>query len=100
MKLPFGMTERGVAGAGIFLLTVVVIAALIWNPALGDSDLFKTLSQAIVVQGLVGLSMAYWFTASKNEKVDQGPVAPDAPAAANAVADAARNKAEEIEERQ
>jgi len=65
------MTERGVAGAGIFLLTVVVIAALIWNPALGDSDLFKTLSQAIVVQGLVGLSMAYWFTASKSEGTQQ-----------------------------
>lgn len=67
MKLPFGMTERGVAGAGIFALTVLVIGALIINPTLGDSDLFKTLAQAIVVQGLVGLTMAYWFTASKSE---------------------------------
>ena len=65
MKLPFGMTERGVSGAGIFILTVIVLVALIVNPSLGDSDLFKTLAQAIVVQGLIGLCMAYWFTASK-----------------------------------
>lgn len=56
----------GVAGGGIFLLTFVVLWMLRDDRTLADNDLFKTLAQAIVVQGLVGLAMAAWFT--KNEK--------------------------------
>ena len=52
----------GVAGAGIFGLTCYVLAILADKPELADNDLFKTLSQALVVQGLVGLAMAAWFT--------------------------------------
>lgn len=52
----------GVAGAGIFGLTVYVLAILAEKPELAENDLFKTLSQALVVQGLVGLAMAAWFT--------------------------------------
>ena len=51
-----------VAGAGVFLLTVLVFWMLKDEPALADNDLFKTLAQAVVVQGLVGLAMAAWFT--------------------------------------
>lgn len=51
-----------VAGAGVFLLTVLVFLMLRDKPELADNDLFKTLSQAVVVQGLVGLAMAAWFT--------------------------------------
>jgi len=57
----------GVAGAGIFLLTGVVLWMLKEDRTLADNDLFKTLAQAIVVQGLVGLAMAAWFT-----KKDEG----------------------------
>lgn len=52
----------GVAGAGIFGLTCYVLSILADKPELADNDLFKTLSQALVVQGLVGLAMAAWFT--------------------------------------
>lgn len=52
----------GVAGAGIFVLTGVVLLMLKSDRTLADNDLFKTLAQAIVVQGLVGLAMAAWFT--------------------------------------
>ena len=52
----------GVAGAGIFILTGVVLWMLWRDPELAETDLFKTLAQAIVVQGLVGLAMAAWFT--------------------------------------
>jgi len=52
----------GVAGAGIFGLTCYVLSILAEKPELADNDLFKTLSQALVVQGLVGLAMAAWFT--------------------------------------
>lgn len=52
----------GVAGAGIFGLTVYVFKILVENPQMADNDLFKTLSQSVVVQGLVGLAMAAWFT--------------------------------------
>lgn len=52
----------GVAGAGIFVLTFVVLWMLRDDRTLAENDLFKTLAQAIVVQGLVGLAMAAWFT--------------------------------------
>jgi len=58
----------GVAGAGIFILTGVVLWMLRDDRTLADNDLFKTLAQAIVVQGLVGLAMAAWFT-----KKDEAP---------------------------
>lgn len=58
----------GVAGAGIFLLTGIVLWMLRDDRTLADNDLFKTLAQAIVVQGLIGLAMAAWFT-----KKDESP---------------------------
>jgi hypothetical protein len=62
------VSPSGVAGAGIFLLTFIVLLMLQHDRTLADNDLFKTLAQAIVVQGLVGLAMAAWFT-----KKDSGP---------------------------
>lgn len=56
-----------IAGAGIFGLSLVVIVMLFAKPELGDSDLFKMLAQAIVAQGLVGLAMAYYFTAKSTD---------------------------------
>ncbi|APZ81838.1 hypothetical protein vBEliSR6L_73 [Erythrobacter phage vB_EliS_R6L] len=56
------LNPSGVAGAGIFLLTGIVLFMLSEDRTLADNDLFKTLAQAIVVQGLVGLAMAAWFT--------------------------------------
>lgn len=61
------ISPSGVAGAGIFALTGVVLYMLGTKPELAEQDLFKTLAQAIVVQGLVGLAMAAWFT-----KKDEG----------------------------
>ena len=68
----------GVAGAGIFALTAVVLWMVKTEPTLADNDLFKTLSQAIVVQGLVGLAMAAWFTKSEpsSVRIDQPPTDP------------------------
>jgi len=55
----------GVAGAGIFLLTFIVLWMLRDDRTLADNDLFKTLAQSIVVQGLIGLAMAAWFTKNR-----------------------------------
>ncbi len=33
------------------------------KPELADNDLFKSLAQAIIIQGLIGLAMAFYFTA-------------------------------------
>lgn len=63
------MTSTAVAGAGIFALTGVVLAMLAYDKELADNDLFKTLSQAIVVQGLIGLAMAAWFTRKTGDDV-------------------------------
>ena len=56
------LSPSGTAGAGIFVLTGIVLWMVYNDRTLAESDLFKTLAQAIVVQGLVGLAMAAWFT--------------------------------------
>jgi len=66
------LKPSGVAGAGIFLLTAVVLFMVRDDRELAKDDLFKTLSQAIVVQGLVGLAMAAWFTKNR-----EGPRPPE-----------------------
>lgn len=58
-----------VAGCGVFLLTILVFVMIANRPELADNDLFKTLAQAVVVQGLVGLAMAAWFTTKHREAV-------------------------------
>jgi hypothetical protein len=63
------LNPSAVAGAGIFVLTGIVLLMLSNDRTLADNDLFKTLAQAIIVQGLVGLAMAAWFT----KKADEGP---------------------------
>jgi heme A synthase len=58
-----------VAGAGVFLLTALVLHMIRKEPSLADNDLFKMLAQAIIVQGLVGLAMAAWFTTRRGDHV-------------------------------
>lgn len=53
---------RVIAGAGSFILTLLVFGIMIVRPELADNDLFKSLAQAIVIQGLIGLVMAFLFT--------------------------------------
>ena len=64
-----------VAGCGVFLLTVMVFWMIYRWPSLAENDLFKTLAQAVVVQGLVGLAMAAWFTtkAHSTVRIEQPP---------------------------
>lgn len=72
------ITANAVAGMGIFILTGIVLYMIGAFPELAENDLFKTLSQAIIVQGLIGLAMAAWFTKNENGKVeiDQPPEKP------------------------
>lgn len=56
------LTAEGVAGAGIFIMTAAILWLLTLYPSLRQDDLFKVIAQAIVVQGLIGLAMARWFT--------------------------------------
>jgi len=53
---------RIIAGGGVFVLTVLILAMLAFKPELAESDLFKSLAQAIVIQGLIGLVMAFLYT--------------------------------------
>lgn len=55
--------SRAVAGGGIFGLSLIVLVMLYFKPELGKDDLFKVLAQAIIMQGLVGLALAFYFTA-------------------------------------
>lgn len=63
------LNPTAIAGAGIFVLTGIILWMLQHDHTLATNDLFKTLSQAIVVQGLVGLAMAAWFT----KRPESGP---------------------------
>lgn len=69
----------GVAGAGIFVLTFFVLLMLQDDRTLADNDLFKTLAQAIIVQGLIGLAMASWFTKSSGPTHTEITNTPDNP---------------------
>lgn len=60
---PFTMAHaRVIAGGGSFLLTLMVFVMMWLKPELANNDLFKSLSQAVVIQGLIGLVMAFLFT--------------------------------------
>lgn len=69
MKIPHLNTNhaRVIAGGGIFGLTVMVLAMIYMKPELADNDLFSSLSQAIIIQGLIGLAMAYLYTGKNSE---------------------------------
>lgn len=88
-------TVTTVAGSGIFLLTLIVLAMLYKDRTLADNQLFSVLAQAIVVQGLIGLAMASWFT-----RRDEPPAPADAAKAAQHVADEAQGAAHEVKEPQ
>lgn len=54
-----------VAGGGLFALTLIVLGMIYVKPELADNDLFKSLAQAIIIQGLIGLACAFYFTAKE-----------------------------------
>lgn len=62
---------RILAGAGAFALVILVFVMMIVRPELADNDLFKSLAQAVVIQGLIGLVMAFLFT-GKNDNSSGG----------------------------
>lgn len=71
-------TARVIAGAGVFALTLIVLAIMVFYPELAKDDLFKMIAQAIVIQGLIGLVMAFLFT-GKNDQSDQATGKADDP---------------------
>lgn len=78
------MKVEHVAGGGVFILTILIFGMIAARPELAQDDLFKTLAQAVIVQGLVGLAMAAWFTKRSADKVEvtnspDNPVPVDTP---------------------
>lgn len=63
-------TARILAGAGAFALVILVFILMMIRPELAENDLFKSLAQAIVIQGLIGLVMAFLFT-GQNDRRDE-----------------------------
>ncbi len=72
MKLPpMNMaTARILSGAGAFGLVLLVFVIMVVRPELAKDDLFKSLAQAVVIQGLIGLVMAFLFT-GQNDRGDE-----------------------------
>lgn len=77
MKLPLmSMAHaRVIAGGGSFALALIILAMIYTKPELADNDLFKSLSQAIIIQGLIGLVMAFLFTGNSRAE-DAQPARP------------------------
>lgn len=59
-----------VAGAGIFSLALLVLWMIYTKPTLAESDLFKSLAQAIIIQGLIGLAMPFYYSAKDRAQVE------------------------------
>lgn len=72
MKWP-KLRSTTVAGGGIYLLAVIVLVMIYLKPELAENDLFTSLAQAIVIQGLIGLAMAFYFTAKERPPSDPRP---------------------------
>ena len=68
---------RTIAGGGIFILTVIVLWMIYDKPELAENQLFSVLAQAIVVQGLIGLAMAFLFTAKERDNPNKVEVTND-----------------------
>lgn len=66
MKLPPMTRDTALilAGGGMFALVLFVLGIILVRPELADNDLFKSLAQAIVIQGLIGLVVASLFTST------------------------------------
>jgi hypothetical protein len=66
MKLPPMNRDTAMilAGGGMFALVLIVLAMILIHPDLADNDLFKSIAQAIVIQGLIGLVVASLFTST------------------------------------
>lgn len=75
MKLPrFTINEaRVIAGGGTFLLVVGVILLTALDADLRKDDLWKALAQAVVIQGYLGLIVAFLFTGSNDRNKDDAP---------------------------
>jgi len=65
-------TARVIAGAGVFVLTLLILAIMVFVPELAKDDLFKMIAQAIIIQGLIGLVMAFLFTGKNGNDQDSG----------------------------
>jgi len=63
---------RVIAGGGVFALTVTVLWMIYAKPSLAENDLFAMLAQAIIIQGLIGLVMAFLFTGKNGNEVASG----------------------------
>lgn len=59
---PSQTMARTVAGGGVFALTLIVLWMIYTKPDLAEQQLFSMLAQAIIIQGLIGLVMAFLFT--------------------------------------
>lgn len=70
MKLPpMNMAAaRIIAGGGMFALAVMVFAIMLFRPELAENDLFKSLAQAVIIQGLIGLVLAFLYTGKNGGK--------------------------------
>ena len=65
-------TARVIAGGGVFVLTLIILAIMVFVPELAKDDLFKMIAQAIIIQGLIGLVMAFLFTGKNGNDQDSG----------------------------
>lgn len=57
----------------LFGLSFYVITLLAFIPRLGQDTLYRTIAQAIIITGLIGIALAYHYRgdALKNDEIDR-----------------------------
>lgn len=104
-------SERGWLTIALFVQTAGLVALMAWKSDLRSDEFFKAIANAIIVTGWIGFAVGQRQSTQDREQVSRAidtlheqakslplaPTATTATKAANEVADAAADKADEIE---
>jgi hypothetical protein len=59
---------RAIITLNLHIMTFVVLIMMYVKPEIANVDLFKSIAQAIVIQGFIGLALSFYFTAQLNPR--------------------------------
>ncbi len=64
-RMPGWPDTRGWIVLGLFSQCTLIIYLIASQPKLAELDLFKLIAQGLIIQALIGLALAYFFTATQ-----------------------------------
>jgi hypothetical protein len=67
VKLP-SISERGWATLGLYVLAGALLLMAREDPSLWEVDIFKTVFQAVIISGILGMVLSFFYTANKSDE--------------------------------